>query len=436
MPGSEDDAAARVRARMPDRGLMDWPRQIRKLQDVIAWDLCSGCGACYYACPTGVVSLVDIASAGTRPSFSPEGCGSCVNCLSICPGFRVDGEPAADASSKERDAADELGPYLEIWEGFATDPEIRFKASSGGVLSALSLYCLEREDMEFVLHAGMDESKPWTNKTVQSRSRDDILKRTGSRYAPASPCDGLKAIEESPRPCVFIGKPCDAEAVAMLRQQRPELEQKLGIVLTFFCAGTPNSQGTMDLLDSLDVVPNTISSVRYRGEGWPGGFKVQFKDRADEKFIPYEASWGKLTRYRNLRCHLCPDGLGQVADISCGDAWHQFNSNSDIGRSIVIVRTRRGQEILRRAWSENYVELRAIGPEAVRLAQPGLLERHRELFGRLFARRLFLAPSPQFRGFFLLRNWLRLGLVRKLRTVMGTARRIVLRGLWRQSSLH
>ena len=49
-----------------------------------------------------------------------------------------------------------IGPYLEVWDGYAADDEIRRKASSGGALSALSLYCLEKENMESVLHTGMD----------------------------------------------------------------------------------------------------------------------------------------------------------------------------------------------------------------------------------------------------------------------------------------
>jgi len=82
-----------------------------------------------------------------------------------------------------------IGPTIEIWEGFAKDPAIRYRASSGGILSAIAAYCLEKENMEFVLHVGMDQSKPWNNKTVQSRNRDDLFARTGSRYAPSSPCE-------------------------------------------------------------------------------------------------------------------------------------------------------------------------------------------------------------------------------------------------------
>lgn len=376
------------------------------------------------------MSLVNIKSVGIRPKFDPTECSSCTECLSICPGYFVDGETGG--LPKQTEADHEFGPALEIWEGCASDPHIRYSASSGGILSALALYCLERENMEFVLHSGMDETEPWTNKTVQSRNRDEILARTGSRYAPASPCESLRLIAQSKGPCVFIGKPCDAAAVALLRKQRPDLDRNVGLVLTFFCAGTPSTQGTLDILESLEIRRDKVNSLRYRGEGWPGSFKVLYDDSRSEKSLSYTHSWGKLASYRPLRCHLCPDGLGRVADISCGDAWNRFTDNGDIGRSIVLVRTRRGQEILHRAMAANYVELRPAGAGGVLSAQADLLQRRQQLFGRLLAMRLLLIPTPKFVGFSLFRSWIRLPFLRKARTVLGTVRRLIRRQLWRR----
>lgn len=405
-------------------------REIRSIQDVVDWGLCIGCGACYSACTKGAVSLINIESVGIRPRFDTSVCSSCVDCLSVCPGYTVDSQlTAAPGPAVSGDAWD-CGPALEIWEGHATDAEVRFNASSGGVLSALALYCLEQEHMEFVLHTGMDESKPWLNKTVQSRNRRELLARAGSRYSPASPCDSLRQIEESNGPCVFIGKPCDASAVAMSRAQRPKLDEKLGLVLTFFCAGTPSTRGTLDLMNTLDASPGNVRALRYRGEGWPGEFKVLSHDGQSEKSMSYQESWGRLSDYRSLRCHLCPDGMGSNADIACGDAWEQYNGSNGLGRSIVIVRTARGREILRRAVAKNYVELDPVGPEAVHAAQPSLVTRRRELFGRMLGRRLLFVPSPEFKNFSLLSRWARLSVAEQMRTVVGTIRRIFLRRLW------
>ena len=264
-----------------------------------------------------------------------------------------------------------------------------------------------------------------------------ILARSGSRYAPSSPCDGLRAIENSKGVGVFIGKPCDTAAVSALRRRRPELDGKIGLVLTFFCAGTPSTEGTLELTQLLDVKSDSIDSVRYRGEGWPGRFKIVYANGSKEKSLSYEDSWGRLTKHRPLRCNLCPDGLGRVADISCGDAWNKFsNETDDHGRSLVIVRTQRGREVLHRAMGANYVELQPVGSKAVLAAQKNLLGRRRELFGRLLGMRLLLIPTPKFLGFSLFHSWIRLPGLRKVKSLLGTVKRMIKRGLWQRKSLH
>jgi coenzyme F420 hydrogenase subunit beta len=419
-------------SRHPANPLRIFSRRIRTIGDVVDWGLCTGCGACAYFCDKNAVTLTNIPAVGIRPQFTAPDCAACTACLAVCPGYSVDAEPANESAARESDRG--FGACLQIWEGFACDPEIRFNASSGGLLSALALYCLEHEGMRFVLHTGADPTKPWENRTVRSATRTEILSRTGSRYAPASPCDGLRSIEDSEGPCVFIGKPCDVAAVSELRRRRPELDRNLGLVLTFFCAGTPSTEGTFRLLESMSVDPTQVQSIRYRGRGWPGRFTVRW-GQSPERSLSYAESWGVLTGYRPWRCHLCPDGLGQTADISCGDAWERFSGEPDPGRSIVIVRTERGREILRRAIQARYVELELVTAETVIAAQRNLLGRRKEIFGRLLAMRLLLIPAPRFRGFFLFRSWFGLPVVAKLRSLAGTWKRVVSRGLWHKRSL-
>jgi coenzyme F420 hydrogenase subunit beta len=410
-------------------------RQIQNIQDVVDWGQCIGCGACHYACHKGGVTLVNVLDQGIRPVFSGD-CGQCTSCLSICPGHYVDGNMAARANLDESIMDTDVGPVLEIWEGYASDSEIRFRGSSGGMLSALSLYCLEKEGMDFVLHTGMDEEKPWQNKTRTSRTRNEVLSCTGSRYAPASPCDSLELIEKAEKPCVFIGKPCDASAVALLRQTRPDLDQRLGLVLTFFCAGTPSTQGTMTLLDQLGTKRSETKSLRYRGEGWPGLLKVFRTDDSLAGSLTYQQSWGRLTKFTPFRCRVCPDGVGRVADISCGDAWHRHGSEDDPGRSLVLVRTRRGREILQRAVASGYVHLMPSGLAEVKKAQTNLLAKRREIYGRLTALRLLGIPAPQFVNFSLFSSWIKLSPSLIVKTIFGTLRRLWRAKAWRRRQIN
>jgi coenzyme F420 hydrogenase subunit beta len=328
-----------------------------------------------------------------------------------------------------------IGPTLEIWEGHAAENQIHFSGASGGVLTALALYCLEREAMEFVLHVGMDPEKPWLNKTALSKDRAQLLERNGSRYAPSSPCEALNAIEQSKRPCVFIGKPCDTAAVTMVRRYRPGLDEKLGLVLTFFCAGPPSTQATLKLLKQLEIPLEEINEIRYRGNGWPGNFSVLYRNRREEKLLTYEESWGSLADYpRSFRCHLCPDGLGELADIACGDAWHRYTGDGNKGLSLLLVRSERGREILHRAAASGYLKLSHSGPDEVIKAQDQL-QRRKEVYGRLLTMRRFFIPTPRFIGFPLRQNWSTNSWRIKAHTILGTMKRIIRRNLWRRTYL-
>ena len=409
--------------------------RIKNIKDVVDWGLCVGCGACYFACEKEAITLKNYHDHGIRPIVEKEKCGDDCACLNYCPGYEVDARLTQDKDYVPTKEDLEFGPVLEIWEGHATNEEIRLSASSGGLLSALALYCLEKEQMEFILHSEMHSDKPWENRTAISRTKDDLLLRTGSRYAPSSPCNKLELVEKSNNPCVFIGKPCDATAATMARYQRPQLDKNLGLILTFFCAGTPSTRATLDLFDSLGVRPDEINHVRYRGNGWPGLFNVKYFSGGEKrsKSLSYMDSWSELQKYRSFRCHLCPDGLGQVADIACGDAWQHYKNDGNPGLSIVLVRTKRGKEIVQGALENNYVSLERINKSQVIQAQ-GLISRKPEIFGRLLAMRFLLIPIPIFRQFALFKSWLKLGLWRKIETILGTLRRLIQRGLWHRNS--
>ena len=408
-------------------------RSIKTIKDVVGWGLCVGCGACQYFCGKDSIEMENIETIGIRPIFKKEQDANYAECLRFCPGYSIGGE--RHPTSQVNAAADPLiGPALEIWQGYATDKDIRYNASSGGAVSALAAYSLEKENMEFVVHIGMDEGTPWYNKTVQSKSRADLLARAGSRYAPSSPCEALSLIEASSGPCVFIGKPCDVAAVTALRKVRPKLDKNLGLVLTFFCAGPPCTAGTLSLLKELNIEKQTANEIRYRGKGWPGHFQVTFNNGAEHKKLTYEESWGKLVRHhRSFRCNLCPDGLGELADISCGDAWHLYEKQKDdFGRSLVLARSKRGIDILHRAMESGYLQLEKSRVSDVIKAQP-LTGRRAEIFGRLLAMKLLCIPTPNLVGFSLFKCWMTTSLYIKLRTIIGTLKRLILRGLWHRN---
>lgn len=407
--------------------------KINSIADIVRWRLCVGCGACASVCPEKNIRLVDILNEGIRPQIvDPTRCGSCQICLDVCPSY------AADYSSHEtrpgilRDLLPSFGPVLEIWEGHASDPEIRFQGSSGGALTALALYCLEYERMAGVLHIGQNPNDRVRNYTRLSRTRDELLSFVGSRYAPASVCDRLDLIEQADRPCVFIGQPSEATALRKAQRLKPALERNVGLVLSFFCAGSPSTKGTLELLKKLGVPADQVQGMRYRGLGWPGMFSTSTQHEPNPKeHQTYQESWAFLQSFRPYATHLQPDGSGEDADISCGDPWYKEVGKGALGSSLVVVRTERGRKILQGAMSAGYLSLTPCEPWKLVKSQENLTGKRRTVWGRRLAFSLFGIPVTKLKGLPLFRLWLGLPLKEKIKSVFGTMRRIAKRKYYR-----
>jgi len=419
-------------------------KHIRHAVDVARWRLCVGCGACGSICPEGKIRLQNVVDEGIRPiwvqgKYAKGGinCIDCGICLAVCPGLQM--TPYNDGvkgTAKAGNGIKKWGHVLELWEGYASDPEIRYKGSSGGLCTALSLFCLEEGRAGGVLHIGRDKDVPWKNRTYFSTDREELVARAGSRYAPASPCDRLGEIEAYSKPTVFIGKPCDVAALRMAQNQLPALLEKVALAVGFFCAGTPATIGTLDLLQKYSVKPSDLSAFRYRGFGWPGMATALFKD--DHKTplqLSYEDCWGFVQKYRPFRCYLCPDITAESADISVGDPWCRERGENEPGRSLILIRTERGREVFQEALAKGYINAEQTDPEIILRSQKNLLGKRQAIWGRLLAMKMFGIPTPNYEGYYLYENWLDLPLKEKVRSIAGTIRRIIQRKYYRPMDL-
>jgi coenzyme F420 hydrogenase subunit beta len=407
--------------------------KFRNIQEVWARRLCVGCGACYYVCPRQKIELVDFVNDGIRP-IRLGSCEDCRLCLDACPGILTDVDRFFPPSALRAGLkiSKRWGRYFEIWEGFAGDPEIRLKGSSGGLCTALALFCMEQGIAGGTLHIGPDPELPWRNKTFLSHTRAELVSRTGSRYAPASPCDGLGMMEEAEEASVFVGKPCDVAALRMVQEVRPQLAQKTALAIGFFCAGTPSTQATLDLLKRHGIDPNGISEFKYRGEGWPGMTSARLKGSGEQCLkLTYGESWGFVQKYRPFRCYLCPDLTAEFADISVGDPWYREIGEDEPGRSLIIVRTQMGREIFHQALKKGYVRAEPAEEEIIYRSQENLLNKRQAIWGRLLAMKLLRIPHPRLEGFHLFENWLDLNTRDKAISILGTMRRIVQRNYFK-----
>lgn len=406
--------------------------KIASVIDVAERQLCCGCGAC----AGDGIEMVDVPEHGRRPyaqEWTPRLRQLAEERLKVCPGAELshEGGPGDGREGIIEELAAGWGPVLEVWEGYAADETIRFRGSSGGGVTALSLWALEHGGMEGVLHIAARPDAPYLNETVLSHDRAGLLRGSGSRYAPASPCDGLSMIEQADGPCVFVGKPCDVAGTSKVAKFRPALKEKLGLTIAIFCAATPNTRGTLEMLKRLNVEdPADLKELRYRGHGWPGE-ATAVTDQGVVGQLSYDASWGKiLSRHAQWRCRICPDHTGEFADVAVGDPWYREIEPGDPGRSMFIVRTERGRRAVREAVASGILIAERTDHKTLPASQPNLLDVRGNVWMRMLVSRLLGAAVPVYTNIPTARFWWsELTLIEKVRSVTGTVKRVFLRGL-------
>jgi coenzyme F420 hydrogenase subunit beta len=398
-----------------------------------------GCGACAWACTNKAITLENIHTKGIRPRVDENKCQQCQDCVSVCPGISLKHE--AFQVNTIRELSEGWGPIIELYEGYASESNVRYSGSSGGIATALAIYAIEAKKYTGVLHIKSNPQNPLENIPTFSTSKQELLSTTGSRYSPAAPCQAFNRIKNAPGKCLFIGKPCDCVALRKAMLKDTDLKNKVGMIFSIFCAGTPSTSGTFAVLDHMRVSDKTkISQFRYRGNGWPGEVKADFPDIIQTKGLPrdvikydkslamtYDNAWGNiLNKHVQLRCRLCPDSTGEFADISGGDPWYKQERQS-AGVSLILCRTNAGLELIKAAHKDNAISIKKVKPHSLPDAQRNVLNRRCEIYGRLITMKLFNIPIPIYHNIPLKNNWKTLNIKNKLKTVLSTVRRIFIR---------
>jgi coenzyme F420 hydrogenase subunit beta len=186
------------------------------------------------------------------------------------------------------------------------------------------------------------------------------------------------------------------------------------------------------LLKKYRVNPEEIGELRYRGLGWPGNASAWEKHTQKVLMnISYEESWGFVQKYRPFRCYLCPDLTAEFADISVGDPWYRKIHGNDHGQSLILIRTERGKKIFHEAVHAGYIKAKTADPEIIYNSQVNLLGKKQAIWGRILAMKLLGIPHPRLSGFYLYENWLDLTHKDKIKSILGTVRRIIQRKYFR-----
>ena len=307
----------------------------QKLNEYIS-TFCTGCGLCHSVKKTKLECI-----KGGFPSAVIQDNEDLGFYKMVCPVFYYEGVLNHDV----------WGKIEKAYVGYSSNPVTRFNASSGGALTEICEYLLEKKAVDGIIHTTFDIDDPTQTITVVSSTVEEVRSRSGSRYSISVPLENILYIVEKGKKYAFVGKPCDVMALRRYFEINQQLKKQIKYLLSFFCAGEPSVDAQNNLLKNMGCEHGECSQLRYRGNGWPGYTTIVKKDGTEAK-LEYKVAWGNYLG-RDLRnvCRFCLDGTGDAADIVCADFWHLNDSgepdfSEHEGRNIIISRNSKGSEVL------------------------------------------------------------------------------------------
>ena len=349
---------------------------LASLDKIVDDGLCLGCGLCAAVAGSEAIEMGRGTDGDLRP-FAKDGLNDDDVALinQICPSLRIEGLPEAlQAEATYHDLI--WGPYEDMMLAHATHEDVRYEASTAGILTALGLMLLETGKVDAILHVKAADSPANFGQATLSRSAADVRAAAGSRYGPTAALATIDEVLDSNEAIAVIAKPCDLNALRNLAHHDKRVNETIHYWLTMICGGFQPDASFRDFVTSHGLTADEISKVRYRGYGCPGPTTIASQDQVMD--FHYLDFWGEDESQWSmpLRCKICADGIGEAADIAAGDAWDgaspdRMESLDDPGFNSVISRTAAGQALLNDAMARGYItKTEDVGPDFMSQVQP------------------------------------------------------------------
>ena len=337
------------------------PRE--RLYRIVEDGMCIGCGLCQTVAGSERVRMSEVPDGNLRPLVAGELDHETVDrIVDVCPGTRVEGLPPEQFDDETR--IDTVwGPYRHMVQAWAADPDVRYRAATGGVLTALARFLVGSGRVRFVLHVEGSRRMPGSGEPRLSFDRADVLAGAASVYGPAAPLADIASVLEREEPFAFVGKPCDIAALRNLARFDPRVDRLVRYWLTPVCGGYLPPAASADILRDNGIDPARVTYVRYRGFGCPGPTRIELDDGSARE-LGYTDFWPDDESKWSLpfRCKVCPDGIGEAADLAAADDWpggapDPATMEDDRGTNAVIARTAAGADLLDAAVREGWIRL-------------------------------------------------------------------------------
>ncbi len=344
------------------------------MNEVVSYGSCCECGTCVLVCPHNVIKYIDgkpkqVAKKNGDFDFCgiSEGIG-CDVCAQVCPRLGEREHHLAEqvfAGESEDAYRGIFGTYRRVVAARCTDPEVLERCEDGGVVTGLLAWARRNDVIDGAVVSTVDPDEPCAPKPRAVSTVEDIIKSASSWY---TYCPNNLALQEAAdlglEQVAFVGVPCQITPVRKIQltdasyldngrkkekhieRQRESLKgpgERVKLNIGLLCSEVFNFEGLMrDVIEGEMNIPLTeIKKFNVKG-------KVLIYKHDGEVV---EMNLKKSQEHARPECHHCADFSAELADISCGGV-------GAMDWTIVVLRSKLGEEIFDRAVADGALEVR------------------------------------------------------------------------------
>ena len=310
--------------------------------ELCKYEDCTGCGACYNACPKDAISMQEVENGFLHPVINHDKCIECKLCIKSCPVLTLVEKYAAVKA-----------PIACI----SRDEAVLTKSSSGGMFSVIADYVLEKGGIVFGAVMG---EKGYVYHTSASNA-EELAPMRGSKYVQ---CDTQKTFTEvknclkQGKTVLYTGTPCQ---IAGLRAYLGKTDTTNLICVDIVCHGVPANKMLRTYLEKLAEKKgfslNDVKEIRFRNyEKW-GGFYLLLLLLLDGTTIlcekednVYLTLFLRSYIYRE-NCYACKYATHErISDITIADFWgigkkSEFKYDTQKGCSLLLPNSEKGKAL-------------------------------------------------------------------------------------------
>ena len=298
---------------------------------------CSGCHACFSACPKGCIRMEENAEGFLYPLIDTDKCIACALCERVCPVLK-------NAEGKANTA--------RAYACYNLDEKTRLESSSGGIFTLIAEKIIDMGGAVF----GTAFDEEFNVKHICVESKEGLSKLRGSKYVQSTIGNAYiqaKEMLDDGRVVLFTGTPCQTDGLlSFLGKGYNNLYTQ-----DLICHGAPSPKVWRKYIvfrEEKAASKTKRTFFRLKENGWKSySVQFQFANCTEYKQIfSGDLFMNGFLKDLYLRpsCYNCHSkSLNRNSDITLADFWGVENilpeMFDDKGTSLVFVNSDKGKEL-------------------------------------------------------------------------------------------